>query len=67
MRNKGPPLKSKMGARGPKMADGVWEEILLRVICCSKQLSLNSPSMSIIKPSAKSQMAVRGPKMADGV
>ena len=41
MRNKEPPAKSKMAARGSKMADRVWKGVQPMVIGHSEQLSLN--------------------------
>ena len=34
--------KSKMAAREPQIADGVWKGVYLKVFGCSRQLSLNN-------------------------
>ena len=39
--NAAPPAKSRMAARGPKMAEGAWKGVYAQVFGRSKQFSLN--------------------------
>ena len=59
-----PPSKSKMAARGQKMANGVWKGVYLQVFGHSKQLSQNK----FFDPSTPSMIKVdNGEKKKDVV